>query len=121
SSEPVPPSDTSPSSIFRPGFWRRCGGINRWYNELMVPTATQTRQFIPGTMGWTAADLDDPEIERQWFAGRYEIVEGVLTIIPPAYFAGGEGLFNLLFFLKGYLNQQGSGARIATEVDIVID
>lgn len=39
------------------------------------------KPFEPGTTGWTAADLDDPRIEREWFRGRYEIVEGVLTLL----------------------------------------
>lgn len=54
----------------------------------MTPTGTSSRPFEPGTTGWTVHDLDDPEIERQWFEGRYEIVEGVLTKMPPAYFTG---------------------------------
>jgi hypothetical protein len=40
----------------------------------MTSIATEPRPFQPGTTGWTVRDLDDPEIERQWFSGRYEIV-----------------------------------------------
>src|SRR2546423_10789024 len=76
----------------------------------------EIRPFGPGTTGWTAADLDDPEIERQWFRGRYEIVEGVLTEMPAAYFAGGESLSNLIYLMR----IQGVKARFATEVDIVV-
>ena len=57
----------------------------------MTTTAdTSSKPFEPGTTGWTASDLDDPAIEREWFRGRYEIVEGVLTKMPPAYFTGGD-------------------------------
>ena len=45
---------------------------------------TTSRKFRPGTTGWTAGDLDDPAIEATWERGRYEIVEGVLTKLPPA-------------------------------------
>jgi hypothetical protein len=31
------------------------------------------RPFEPGTTGWTASDLDDPEIEPCWARGSYEI------------------------------------------------
>ena len=36
----------------------------------MTLADTHVRNFEPGTTGWTAADLDRPEIERRWFAGR---------------------------------------------------
>ena len=55
-----------------------------------MPLTVESRPFLPGTTGWTASDLDDPQIERLWFSGRYEIVEGVLTSMPPAYLAGGS-------------------------------
>ena len=72
-------------------------------------------------MGWTASDLEDPAIEREWFRGRYEIVEGVLTRMPPAYFVGGEALQNLLFLLHSHFQQHGPKGSFATEVDIVTD
>jgi len=87
----------------------------------MATPVTISRPFEVGTMGWTAADLDDPQIEREWFAGRYEIVEGVLTKMPPAYFAGGSGLFELLGELRDYLKRNRRSDRIGTEVDIVVD
>jgi len=82
---------------------------------------TSCKPFEPGTTGWTASDLDDPRIERQWFAGRYEIVEGVLTKMPPAYFAGGASLFNLLFGLRKHVDQNGPKGAFSVEVDIVVD
>lgn len=78
------------------------------------------KEFKPGTTGWTAADLDDPEIERLWFAGRYEIIEGVLTEMAPAYFSGGEGLSQLMFRLQEHVHKAGGSGGFAQEVDIVI-
>ncbi len=87
----------------------------------MTSWAVSPRQFIPGTTGWSARDLDNPEIERQWFAGRYEIVEGVLTAMAPAFFKGGNALFNILFALKAHLRDKQITGKIGTEVDIVLD
>ena len=80
----------------------------------------ESRAFVPGTTGWSAADLDDPEVERLWCAGNYEIVEGVLTQMPPAFFAGGEGLFNLVSIVREHVKLLGIKARFAGEVDIVV-
>jgi Uma2 family endonuclease len=85
----------------------------------MLLTETELRPFIPGTTGWTARDLDDPEIERQWFAGRYEIVEGVLTSMPPAYFDGGENLQRIIFCVMQHIGRKAGG--FAAEVDVVVD
>jgi Uma2 family endonuclease len=86
-------------------------------NEML----TAIRPFKPGTTGWTASDLDDPAIERKWFEGHYEIIEGVLTTMPPAYFAGGNAAANLIYVLKSHSRANGLGWRFATEADIVID
>jgi Uma2 family endonuclease len=64
-------------------------------------------------------DLEDPAIERQWFNGPYEIVDGVLTKTPPAYFAGGESLFLLMTLAREHAAKLGTKARFSTEVDIV--
>lgn len=87
----------------------------------MHAAVSDKKPFQPGTTGWTAADLDDPAVERLWFAGRYEIVEGVLTIMPPAYFVGGHALANLLYVLTAHTRGLGLGYHFATEVDVVID
>jgi len=79
------------------------------------------RPFTPGTTGWTAGDLDDPEIERLWFQGRFEIINGVLTSMPPAYFPGTQSLQELLFVLKAELKRKATSDHFGGEVDIVID
>ena len=87
----------------------------------MTTAAPTSRAFEPGTTGWTASDLDDPEIERLWLRGRYELVEGVLTTMPAAYFIGGEALGNLVFVVQTHLRSQGVRGGFAQEVDVVVD
>jgi Uma2 family endonuclease len=75
----------------------------------------------PGTTGWTARDLEDPDVERDWVQNRYELVEGVLTKMPPAYFVGGNCAFNLMALLKAYSKERGLHYRLASEGEIIID
>src|SRR3982751_5119132 len=86
---------------------------------MTVVAGTSTRLFEPGTLGWVANDLDDPAIAREWFSGSYEIVEGVLTTMPPAYFLGGEVLQRLIYFVISHIGLKAGS--FSTEVDIVID
>jgi Uma2 family endonuclease len=72
----------------------------------------------PGTMGWTSADLRDPDIRRLWDAGRYEIIEGVLTVMPATRFRGGNVGQNLVFLLRDYYLAQNVRCRFSAEVDI---
>jgi Uma2 family endonuclease len=87
----------------------------------MPSVATSSRPFEPGTTGWTADDLEDPEIEAQWASGNYEIVEGVLTRIPPAYFTGGRSLNKLVRIVEDYLERERIVGEFATEVEIIIE
>src|SRR4051794_26850812 len=80
----------------------------------------ELRPFEPGTTGWTARDLDDPTLMRAWLGGRYEIVEGVLTTMPAAFFAGGEALVKLYDLVHSHLKPQGVTGGFSPEVDIVI-
>ena len=91
-----------------------------WYNTGMSAIDVELRLFKPGTTGWTAADLDDPDIERLWLRGRYEIVEGVLTTMPAAYYAGGESLTELIYLIKEHGKRLGEKRSFSVEVDIVI-
>jgi len=79
------------------------------------------RKFVPGTIGWTADDLDDPRIERAWLSGCYEIVEGVLTYMAAAHFDGGGALVELITIVKSHLRQQGIGGKFAVEADVVLN
>lgn len=87
----------------------------------MTLPLTTPRPFVPGTTGWSASDLDDPEIERQWERGAYEIVEGVLTTMPPAYFDGSAAVDALIDLVKAHLRKKKQTGRFAQEVDLIID
>jgi Uma2 family endonuclease len=87
----------------------------------MARGATSSKPFRPGTTGWTASDLDDPRIEGKWLRGSYEIVEGVLTRMPPAYFIGGESLFNVMFLVRSHQERNGIPGSFSSEVDIIIN
>lgn len=87
----------------------------------MSSAVTSERAFEPGTTGWTAQDLNDPQIEKEWFSGRYEIVEGVLATMPPAYFLGGRALFELMVIVRNHLAGRRTPAEFSTEVEIIID
>jgi Uma2 family endonuclease len=82
---------------------------------------TISRPFVPGTTGWTAADLDDPEIERLWNGGQYEIVNGVLTTMPPANFDGTAPLDALVDVVKAYFAEIDIKGRWGSETDIIIN
>jgi hypothetical protein len=79
------------------------------------------REFIPGTTGWCVDDLDDAEIERLWLQGRYEIVEGVLTLRAPGYFYGGVALHRLICLLADYTSATGLADGFATGVDLILN
>jgi Uma2 family endonuclease len=87
----------------------------------MPSGVTSSKPFRPGTTGWAAADLLDARIEAQWSRGRYEIVEGVLTEMPPAYFSGAKRLYKLQLQIS--LHQQAAAIKgaFANDVDVVID
>jgi hypothetical protein len=69
-----------------------------------VTTASTTaRKLEPGTSGWTACDLDDPQIAEQWDRGRFEIVHGILKKMPPADFVHGEVVIELLTLARAHL------------------
>lgn len=74
-----------------------------------------------GTIGWTVDDLADPVVGRLWDAGKYEIINGVLTVMPAAYFRGGMVVANLLFALREHFAGAAVAAEFSTEVDIAID
>jgi Uma2 family endonuclease len=74
----------------------------------------------PGTMGWSASEMEDPQLRRLWDAGRYEILDGVLTVMPAAFFIGGESAETLAHLLRNYLKEKNVPASFSTEVDIQI-
>ena len=81
---------------------------------------TLDRPFTPGTTGWTVDDLSDPEVGRLWEQGRYEIIEGVLTTMPPAYFDGTSPLQELIFSVMAHCRSRGDKGRFATDAHLVL-
>jgi Uma2 family endonuclease len=86
----------------------------------MGRTASPTRELIPGTTGWTANDLDDPGIGAAWEAGTFQIIEGVLALMPPAYWDNSEALQRLLGIVRDHLRSRGLPAGFACEVDVIV-
>jgi len=74
----------------------------------------------PGTMGWSTSEMEDPQLRRLWDAGRYEILDGVLTVMPAAFFIGGESSETLAYLLRCFLKERKIPAAFSTEVDIQI-
>src|SRR3954469_25269244 len=81
----------------------------------------EPKTFEPGTTGWSIDDLDDPELEARWCAGRYEISDGVLSRKPPATFDGGAALHQLLNILCDQTLATGLGDGFAPGVDLILN
>lgn len=98
--------------------------MSRLASKPTRPKATKAddddRPFEVGTTGWTVADLDDPAIEARWFAEPLEIIEGVLTRMPPAYFDGGFRLDELEQQIRDHGRQSKLRYSFVHEADIVI-
>ncbi len=86
----------------------------------MTTLETTSRHFKVGTTGWTIDDLSDPAVDRCWNGGRYELVEGVLTETPPAYYDGNLALARLRRIVERYLDAQGIAAIFTGENDVVL-
>lgn len=82
--------------------------------------AKARRRFRVGTTGWTAADLDDPRVEAEWVKGRYEIVEGVLARIPPAYYDPSRSLKRLIRLVDAAIAVTDPDGDVVTEVDLIV-
>lgn len=82
--------------------------------------AQPRRRFKVGTTGWTADDLDDPRFAGDWERGRYEIVEGVLTLMPAAFFDGVLPVGRLQKLLVVHLHLANGPGDFTPEVDFVV-
>ena len=82
--------------------------------------AIPKRRFRVGTTGWTAAHLDDPDFEAEWVKGRYEIVEGVLTRMPAAYYDPALVLKRLVRVLDAEIAKTDPEGEVVTEVDLIV-
>lgn len=81
---------------------------------------TRRRKFQVGTTGWTADDLDRPDLDELWQERRYEIVEGVLTRMPAAYYDAILPLAHLQRLIYHYLAARGSRATFGPEADFIV-
>jgi len=64
--------------------------------------------------------LDDPQIERQWENAHYEIIEGVLTEMAPAYYDGGAALANLEQLILDFVRNTKLRGRFTHETDFIL-
>lgn len=80
----------------------------------------ERRELIPGSTGWSVRDLDDPKIEAAWEAGHFQIIEGVLALMPPAYWETSECLQRLVFQVQTYLQGQNLPTGFGFEVDVIV-
>ena len=85
----------------------------------MARTA-EPRELIPGSTGWSVRDLDDPKIEAEWEAGHFQIIEGVLALMPPAYWDNSSALRRLVKQVERHLEGQGVDDDFGFEVDVVV-
>src|SRR6476620_7868039 len=76
------------------------------------------RKFEPGTTGWSVEDLNNPQILRAWSKGRFEIVEGVLTMMAPQGLHTVGPLGRLRRLIERHLDELGHGGEMITEVDL---
>ncbi|HEY8668838.1 MAG TPA: Uma2 family endonuclease [Tepidisphaeraceae bacterium] len=86
----------------------------------MTLAPTILRPFEPGTTGWVADDLNDPHIGAIWEAGHYEIVEGVLALMPPALFDGSAPLFRLATMIQSRMRELKITGDFAPEADYIL-
>jgi Uma2 family endonuclease len=83
--------------------------------------ASEHKQLIPGSTGWSIDDLDDPEVRWQFDEGRFEIVYGVLAKMSPPMFDHGLALGRLIRVLHRYFDAKGIDADVAPAPTVVID
>jgi Uma2 family endonuclease len=81
---------------------------------------TAPRELIPGTTGWSVHDLDDPRVEAAWEAGHFQIIEGVLALMPPAYWDNSVALQRLIRIVQRYLEEQNQPLDFGYEVDVIV-
>jgi Uma2 family endonuclease len=86
----------------------------------MSDVITPSRPLEPGTTGWSAANFADPNFAFQWDEGRYEIVEGVLTKMPPPMYFGSKRLLRLISIIMRHMEESGHAGAFALDVDIIL-
>jgi len=64
--------------------------------------------------------LDDPRIEAQWFRSRFEIIDGVIACMAPAYLDGSLALSRLARAVQSHLAATGGEGEFCYEVDLIV-
>src|SRR3954469_19501633 len=80
----------------------------------------EQRELVPGSTGWSVHDLDDPRVEAEWEAGHFQILEGVLAIMPPAYWDNSSALRRLVKQVERHLESRGLDDDFGFEVDVIV-
>src|SRR6478609_1295544 len=95
---------------------------SQWNNlSSMIASAHIRRPFVAGSSGWTASELDEPRIAKLWDEANFELIDGVLTTMPPAYYDGQKKLRRLIDIVEEHLKGVGRGQeRFAFEIDIIL-
>ena len=83
-------------------------------------TIKPSKKLVPGTTGWTIHDLDNPKTNADWEAGHFEIIEGALVTMPPAYFETSGVLARLVWIVREHLLAKEDNPYLAFEVDLVL-
>src|SRR5438552_3543611 len=80
----------------------------------------ESRPLLPGTTGWTVDDLLDPAVDAEWEDGDFEIIEGALVNMPPAYYDGSRTMSRLIRQVERYLDKRELPGEFSVEVDLVL-
>src|SRR4051812_34377862 len=81
---------------------------------------TSSKPFKVGTTGWTVYDLLDPSFYAEWDDGSYEIVEGVLTVMPAANLFANRRVKRLVRQVETYLGPGRGRGEFAFEIDVAV-
>jgi Uma2 family endonuclease len=82
--------------------------------------ATSHRVFEPGTTGWTVEDWYDLDSQRLLPEGRFELVDGVLTMMAAQGLEGVDPLSELRDLLKSHLIATNQKGIFHHEVDLLL-
>jgi Uma2 family endonuclease len=86
----------------------------------LIPEMDRSKLTL-GSSGWTCADLDRPEIDRQWHDQRIELIHGVVAAMPSPMFAHGEPLAKIARYVDVHFEEKGIHGRIGVgEVDLQV-
>lgn len=87
----------------------------------MANTTEEIHPFLPGTTGWSVHDLDNnPDIERVWELGHYEILEGALISMPPALFDAGLPFGYLIRIVQRHFMLNDIDLIATFETDLIL-